>query len=63
VFSFHQPATLGRWIREIVEHPSAPTLRARRRQMPPLDLGGLWEVQTKAVRNLEGNYSGRLVID
>ncbi len=31
----------------------APTLRARMRQMPPLDPSGLWEVQAKAIRNLE----------
>jgi type I restriction enzyme R subunit len=53
VFSFHQPATLARWIREIVDQPAVPTLRARLRQMPPLEMGGLWEVQAKAVRNLE----------
>ena len=47
VFSFHQPATLARW----AEKP--PTLRARLRQLPPLNTAGLWKAQVQAIRNLE----------
>jgi len=53
VFSFHRPETLQAWARDIAEHPNAPTLRARLRQMPSLEEGSLWPVQATAIRNIE----------
>lgn len=54
VFSFHQPATLARWMREAEADESAPTLRARlSRGLPPLDDPRLRPAQMEAVRNLE----------
>ena len=54
VFSFHQPATLARWMREADADPEAPTLRSRlRRKLPPLDDGRLRPAQADAVRGLE----------
>jgi type I restriction enzyme R subunit len=52
VFSFHQPATLAGWT-DLREHPRAPTLRGRLRDLPPLDDTGLWPAQATAIRNLE----------
>jgi len=53
LFSFHQPATLAGWIREIKERPIASTLRHRLRAMPPLNPAGLWPAQARAIENLE----------
>lgn len=54
VFSFHQPATLARWMREADADPEAPTLRSRlRRGLPPLDDGRLRPAQADAVLGLE----------
>ena len=65
IFAFHQPKTLARWAQADDSTPAgAPhvadgrvaygdTLRARLRQMPPLDPKGLWDAQIEAVRNLE----------
>jgi type I restriction enzyme R subunit len=47
VFSFHQPQTLAEWANE--RNP----LRARLRQMPPLNTTGLWSAQVEAITNLE----------
>lgn len=47
VFAFHQPATLHAWLRE------ADTLRARLRQMPPLETAGLRDCQIDAITGLE----------
>jgi len=47
VFSFHRPETLIRWAQ------SGRTLRARLRQLPPLDPKGLWTAQVEAIQNLE----------
>jgi type I restriction enzyme, R subunit len=53
VFTFHRPATLAEWARQITAGPEAPTFRARLRLMPELDETGLWGAQVKAIRNLE----------
>jgi type I restriction enzyme, R subunit len=53
VYNFHRPETLRGWIREIVERPDGPTLRARLRDLPTIEEGDLWEVQATAIRNIE----------
>ena len=69
VFAFHRPETLalarrrglqrradGETARAAEEggpYPGRPTLRARLRQMPPLNDAGLWPAQVEAVSNLE----------
>ncbi|MFB9836966.1 DEAD/DEAH box helicase family protein [Actinoallomurus acaciae] len=53
VFSFHQPETLSRWMREADADEQAPTLRARLRRLPPLDPRGLRRAQIDAIRGLE----------
>jgi type I restriction enzyme R subunit len=53
VFWFHQPVTLARWLRDIRERPTAPTLRHRLRDMPLLNPAGLWPAQATAIKNLE----------
>ncbi len=51
VYSFPRPETLA----DILKTPS--TLRARLKQLPPLDETGLWKVQTQAIRNLEQSFA------
>jgi type I restriction enzyme, R subunit len=53
VFTFHQPATLAEWARQITDDPAVPTFRARLKVMPPLDERGLWGKQAQAIRNVE----------
>ncbi|KQC39318.1 hypothetical protein UK82_06200 [Frankia sp. ACN1ag] len=56
VFSFHQPATLARWMREADEDLDHPTLRARLAALPtgfPLETGSLRSAQVDAVTGLE----------
>ncbi|WP_082121669.1 MULTISPECIES: DEAD/DEAH box helicase family protein [Frankia] len=56
VFSFHQPATLARWMREADEDPDHPTLRARLAALPatfPLATASLRPAQVDAVTGLE----------
>jgi type I restriction enzyme R subunit len=54
VFSFHQPGTLARWMRDAEADPQAPTLRSRlRRSLPPLDDARLRPAQADAVTGLE----------
>jgi type I restriction enzyme R subunit len=55
VFTFHRPETLAEWSRQIAADPQRPTLRARMRTMPDLDNPRLWEVQARAIRNLESS--------
>lgn len=57
VFSFHQPETLARWMREADANPEAPTLRARLRTMPPLDTRGLRAAQSRAITGLENSLA------
>jgi type I restriction enzyme R subunit len=53
VFSFHQPRTLTRWMREADDDPEVPTFRARLQGMPALDARGLRAAQTRAIVGLE----------
>jgi type I restriction enzyme R subunit len=61
VFNFHRPEALAEWLEAEpvflpVGHPLADkpaSLRLRLRQLPVLDVTGLWPAQFKAVRNLE----------
>jgi type I restriction enzyme R subunit len=53
VYSFFRPETLAEWLRQIQADPDAPTLRARLRRMPELQKGALWDVQQRAITNLE----------
>ncbi|MGH3857860.1 MAG: DEAD/DEAH box helicase family protein, partial [Pseudonocardiaceae bacterium] len=53
VFSFHQPATIARWIREAEANPQAPTFRARLREMPELVTDDLRPNQVEAITGLE----------
>ncbi|MBA3245169.1 MAG: DEAD/DEAH box helicase family protein, partial [Actinobacteria bacterium] len=57
VFSFHRPETLAGWIEDVSRHPSAPTLRHRLQQLPPLDDTRLWSAQTRAIQNLEASLA------
>jgi type I restriction enzyme R subunit len=51
IFNFPRPETL--W--ELASQPSQ--LRARVRELPPLDDSALWKVQAKAIRNLEKSFA------
>lgn len=51
IFNFPRPETL--W--ELASQPSQ--LRARVRELPPLDDSGLWKVQAKAICNLEKSFA------
>lgn len=51
VFNFPRPETCGDWLAE--EMP----LRARLRELPPLDESQLWRVQAEAIRNLETSFA------
>ncbi len=60
VFSFHQPDTLRAWLDDALAiqsglpgAKSAPTFLGRLQKAPPLVTTGLWDVQARAVRNLE----------
>jgi type I restriction enzyme, R subunit len=50
VFSFPRPETLA----ESLAQPAQ--LRARLKQLPPLDESRLWKVQTRAIHNLEESF-------
>jgi type I restriction enzyme R subunit len=51
VYAFHRPETLAVWAAE------DESLRARLRQMPPLDVEGLWDPQITAIENLEDSLA------
>jgi type I restriction enzyme, R subunit len=53
VFSFHQPSTIARWMRETEANPNAPTLRARFQRMPELETADLRPAQVEAITGLE----------
>ncbi|WP_345132543.1 DEAD/DEAH box helicase family protein [Streptomyces mexicanus] len=58
IFSFHQPRTLSRWMRQADEDPQAPTYRARLRlRMPELDERPLRPAQITAVRGVENSVA------
>ena len=48
LFHFHRPDALAIWAAQ-----GRPTLRARLRELPPLNTEGLWPIQARAVANLE----------
>jgi type I restriction enzyme R subunit len=50
VFSFPRPETLAEWAAQPTQ------LRARLKDMPPLDEARLWTVQARAIRNLEQSF-------
>ena len=51
VFNFPRPQTLRAWM----DQPSS--LRARLRELPPLDESCLWAVQARAIHNLERSFA------
>ncbi len=51
VFSFQRPGTLAEWLAQPMQ------LRARLRQLQPLDETGLWKVQGRAIHNLEQSFA------
>ncbi|MGW3996390.1 DEAD/DEAH box helicase family protein [Amycolatopsis sp. NPDC004772] len=53
VFSFHQPGTVSRWMREAESDVAAPTFRHRLRRMPDLLTEGLRAAQVEAITGLE----------
>ncbi|MGP2440653.1 type I restriction endonuclease subunit R [Streptomyces sp. JW3] len=58
IFSFHQPRTLARWVRQAEEDEQAPSYRARlRRRMPELDERPLRPAQIQAVREVENSVA------
>ena len=59
VFAFHRPETFADWLTQESRSPGS-TLRARLRNMPPLLTEGLWPIQARAIRGLEGSlYENR----
>ncbi len=56
VFAFHKPETLSQWIQSDLKSPGG-TVRGKLRIMPPLDDGGLWPAQTRAIINLEKSFA------
>lgn len=58
IFSFHQPRTLGRWMRQSEEDEQAPSYRARLRlRLPELDERPLRPAQITAVRGVENSVA------
>jgi len=60
VFHFHRPETLADWLQEAGLRGAVPSsmvtgglLRARLKNMPPMEIRGLWPAQIEAIRNLE----------
>ena len=51
IFNFPRPETLADWVMQ------AAQLRARLKQLPPLDETRPWKVQTRAIRNLEAYFA------
>jgi len=51
VFSFPRPETLAEWLTQ------QDQLRARLKELPPLDETGLWKVQKQAINGLEGSLA------
>lgn len=51
VFTFHTPDELSVWLRE------GKPLRARLKEIPPLNYQNLWACQDQAVRNLEESFA------
>lgn len=51
VFSFHKPEMLREWASQ------SDTLRARLKEMPPLEKSRLWNCQVEAIQNLEQSFA------
>ncbi len=51
VFNFPRPVTMAEWVAQPAQ------LRARLRELPPLDDSRLWKVQAQAIRNLEASFA------
>jgi type I restriction enzyme R subunit len=51
VFSLPRPETLADWLDQ------SATLRARLKELPPLEATGLWEVQHRAIASLEASLA------
>lgn len=50
LFNFPRPETLAEWVAQPTQ------LRARLKELPPLDEARLWKVQAQAIRNLEQSF-------
>ncbi|MGW4588164.1 DEAD/DEAH box helicase family protein [Amycolatopsis thermoflava] len=57
VFSFHQPDTIARWMREAEANAQAPTFRHRLRHMPELLTAELRPAQVAAIDGLEASLA------
>ena len=53
LFWFHRPETFAGWTKEVEANPRYPTLRARFRDLPPVDTTQLWPAQIEAIKNLD----------
>jgi len=51
VFNYPRPETLWEWLAQPAQ------LRARLKELPPLDESRLWKVQTRAIHNLEASFA------
>jgi type I restriction enzyme R subunit len=51
IFSFPRPEMLTEWVGQPAQ------LRARLKQLPPLDESRLWKVQARAIHNLEASFA------
>lgn len=56
VFAFHRPETLAGWIEAELKKPGS-TVKARLREMPPLNEQGLRPAQITAIKNLEASLA------
>ncbi|MBK6780887.1 MAG: DEAD/DEAH box helicase family protein [Gemmatimonadetes bacterium] len=54
VFNFPRPETLAQWVAQ------SEQLRARLKELPPLDDSRLWKVQAQAIRNCEESFAKAL---
>jgi type I restriction enzyme, R subunit len=53
VFAFLRPETLANWLEQLLREPDQGTLRTRMRTIPELVKGKLWDVQQRAIRQME----------
>ncbi|MHB9759890.1 DEAD/DEAH box helicase family protein [Streptomyces sp. BYX5S] len=60
VFAPARPTTVARWKREAIRRPEAPTLRARLRRLPGVQLDPqrqLYEAQQRSIEGLESSFA------
>lgn len=55
VFSFHQPATMARWLRQWIDDIEGGSLRARLGRLRPVAPDGLRRIQVEAINRVEGS--------